>query len=256
MLVEAQSQSNNINSWWLINYKEFYQSRIACSEHENEAPYVTLHSALVNTFSDNNYAFIILDGHIMALTKSLDSIYVFDCHARNCFGMPDPNGTAVLMKCSAISILVQYLCDLAFELHTNIFEVVPVEISKEQICENEILISQTKCSNVLKRKRSQKSNSKKKQRESEKQARLDKTSTFNRAQRLNATESERWTRLNKRNAFDRQKSLNETESERRARLNKRNAFNCEKRLNETDSERNARVSKRKSRCKKRKVEEK
>ena len=80
MLVEAQSQSNNINSWWLINnYKEFYQGRIACSEHENEAPYVTLHSALVNTFSDNNYAFIILDGYIMALIKSLDSIYEFDC---------------------------------------------------------------------------------------------------------------------------------------------------------------------------------
>ena len=86
---------------------------------------------------------------------------MFDCHARNCFGKPDPNGTAVLMKGSAISILVQYLCDLAFELHTNIFEAVPVEISKEQTCENEILISQTKCSNVLKRKRSQKRNSKK-----------------------------------------------------------------------------------------------
>ena len=76
MLVEAQSQSNNINSWWLINYKEFYQGRIACSKHENEAPYVTLHSALVNTFSDNNYAFIILVGYIMALIKSLDSICV------------------------------------------------------------------------------------------------------------------------------------------------------------------------------------
>lgn len=134
IMVEAQNETNNINLWWLINYKEFFQGRIVSDEHENEDPYVTLHSALMNTFRDNNYAFIILDGFIMGLMKLLDSIYVFDSHARNCFGMPDPNGTAVVMECSTINILVEYLHDLAFELHTNIFEVVPVEFTKEQIC--------------------------------------------------------------------------------------------------------------------------
>ena len=116
----------------MINYKEFYQGRIVCVEHENEVPYVTLHSALMNTFSDSNNAFIILDGFVMGLMKFLDSFYVFDSHARNCSGMPDPNGTAVIMKCSTINILFEYLCDLAFELNTNIFEVVPVEFTEEQ----------------------------------------------------------------------------------------------------------------------------
>ena len=34
----------------------------------------------------------------MALIKSTDCIYVFDSHARNARGMPDSNGTAVVMK--------------------------------------------------------------------------------------------------------------------------------------------------------------
>ena len=126
-MVEAKNETNSINSWWLINYKEFFQGRIVCVEHENEVPYVTLHSALMSTFSDSNNAFIILDGFVMGLMKFLDSFYVFDSHARNCSGMPDPNGTAVIMKCS-----VEYLCDLAFELNTNILEVVPVEFTEEQ----------------------------------------------------------------------------------------------------------------------------
>ena len=43
-MVEAKNETNSINSWWLINYKEFFQGRIVCVEHENEVPYVTLHS--------------------------------------------------------------------------------------------------------------------------------------------------------------------------------------------------------------------
>ena len=36
----------------------------------------------------------------MALLKSTqtDCIYLFDSHSRNGFGMPDPNGTAVVME--------------------------------------------------------------------------------------------------------------------------------------------------------------
>ena len=48
-----------------IDYKDFYKGRIACGELENEVPYYSLHSALISTFS-NNYAFIILDGYVMA----------------------------------------------------------------------------------------------------------------------------------------------------------------------------------------------
>ena len=54
-------------------------------------------------------------------------IYVFDSHAQNNFGMPDPNGTTVVMKCDDVSQLEQYLCSLSVQLNVECFEVVPVE---------------------------------------------------------------------------------------------------------------------------------
>ena len=47
----------------------------------------------------------------MALIKSTDCIYVFDCRAGNACGMPDSNGTAV-MKLVTICHLEQYLYSL------------------------------------------------------------------------------------------------------------------------------------------------
>ncbi len=99
---------------------------------------------------------------------------------------------------------------MAFKLHINIFEVVLVEFTKEQLGVSQILKSQTKCSNLCKQKRS----------ESEKQARLSKRNAFDRKKRSNETQAERMTRLNKRNAFEKQIRLNETESKRQARLSK------------------------------------
>ena len=47
--------------------------------------YYTLCSTLMNAFSSNTYAFIILEGYInMALIK--DCIYLFDSHSRNVCG--------------------------------------------------------------------------------------------------------------------------------------------------------------------------
>ena len=43
--------------------------------------------------------------------------------------MPDPNGTAVVMKFTNIHELEQYLYSLSIELHSNIFEVVPVQLN-------------------------------------------------------------------------------------------------------------------------------
>lgn len=48
----------------------------------------------MNAFNDNDFAFIILEGYILALINTVDCIYVFDSHVRNNFGMPDQNGTA------------------------------------------------------------------------------------------------------------------------------------------------------------------
>ena len=43
-------------------------------------------------------------------------------------GMPDPNGTAVIMKFTNIVQLEQFLYCLSTELRTNLFEIVPVHI--------------------------------------------------------------------------------------------------------------------------------
>ena len=51
--------------------------------------------------------------------------------------MPDPNGTAALMKCDDVSQLEQYLCSLSVQLNVECSEVVPVEFYAEQ--------SKTKC---------------------------------------------------------------------------------------------------------------
>ena len=82
----------------------------------------------MTTFSSDNYAFIILDGYVMALIKHTDNcIYVFDSHARNEYGMPDDNGTAVVMKCFDITNLYRYIFSIANELNSQFFEIMPVQ---------------------------------------------------------------------------------------------------------------------------------
>ena len=54
---------------------------------------------------------------------------LFDSHARDSSGIPDPNGTAVVIKFNNILELEQYVYCLSFELHTNIYEIVPVQIN-------------------------------------------------------------------------------------------------------------------------------
>ena len=71
--VEAQINAND-NPLWSVEYKEFYQGRVNCDEYENEGPYLTLRSALMNAFNDNNFAFIILEGYINSLINTVDCI--------------------------------------------------------------------------------------------------------------------------------------------------------------------------------------
>ena len=75
----------------------------------------------MNTFANDKNAFMILKGYIMAL------VFMFLTHARNCYGMPDANGTVVVMKCVDIIMLEQYLCSLSLELNTELFEIMPVQ---------------------------------------------------------------------------------------------------------------------------------
>ena len=68
-------------------------------EGEIESHYYNIHTALLNAFFINDsYAILILEGYMMALIKQTEFFYLIDSHARDSNGMPNPNGTAVVMK--------------------------------------------------------------------------------------------------------------------------------------------------------------
>ena len=71
--IEAQINAND-NPLWSVEYKEFYQGRVNCDEYENKGLYLTLRSALMTVFNDNNFAFIILEGYINSLINTVDCI--------------------------------------------------------------------------------------------------------------------------------------------------------------------------------------
>ena len=66
-----------------------------------------------------------IEGYMMALIKQTEYFYLCDSH-----GMPDPNGTAVVMKFKSILYLEQYLYSVSTELHINLFEIVPLQLNK------------------------------------------------------------------------------------------------------------------------------
>jgi hypothetical protein len=80
-------------------------------------------------FSNYSCTILILEGYMMALMKQADFFYLFDSHARDSRGMPDPNGTAVVMKFVNILELEQYLYSVSVTLHANLFEIVPVQLN-------------------------------------------------------------------------------------------------------------------------------
>ena len=79
------------------------------TDREIESHYCDIHTALLNTFLNYSYAIIVLEGCMMALIKQTDFFYLFDSLARDSSGMPDPNGSAVVMKFTNIPELEQYL---------------------------------------------------------------------------------------------------------------------------------------------------
>ena len=79
------------------------------TDREIELHYYDIHTVLLNTFLNYSYAILVLEGYMMALIKQTDFFYLFDSHARDSSGMPDPNGTAVVMKFTNIPELEQYV---------------------------------------------------------------------------------------------------------------------------------------------------
>ena len=121
--------AENESHIWTINYEKDLQGLII-TDQEIEPHYYDIHTALVNTFVNHSgYAILILESFIMALIKQMESFYSINSHACGHDGMPDPNGTAVIMKFADILDLEQYLLSLSISLHTNLFEIVSVQLT-------------------------------------------------------------------------------------------------------------------------------
>ena len=72
---------------------------------------------------------LVLDGYVMAVIKKSDSFYLFDSHARNCLGMPDENGTAIVLKFTELDEFQNHLETLACCLNVSLFEIASVHVN-------------------------------------------------------------------------------------------------------------------------------
>ena len=81
----------------------------------------------MDTFSQYKYAILILQGYMIGIFGMNSIFYVFDSHGGDKHGMPDPNGTAVVMCYENIDDLEYHLLSLSCLLNQNAFEITPVE---------------------------------------------------------------------------------------------------------------------------------
>ncbi len=239
--IDMSDEAENENQICSINYGAEFQG-LVITDREIECHYYDIHTALLNAFLNDNYAILILEGYMMALVKQADNFYLFDSHARDSCGMPDPNGTAVVMKFANIHELEQHLYSLSIELHSNIFEVVPVQLNMCKASKQK-----TKCVNDQEYQRKRRSV----ETEGVKQARLKKASESKERKQSQETDNERQTRLQKVSESKKRKQSEETDSERQLRLQHETDSKKTKRSEETDSERQVRLQK-KTESKKRK----
>ena len=252
------NEENNKNQIWFINYGKKLQG-LVITNREIESHYYDIHTALLNVFSNYSCTILILEGYMMALIKQTGFFYLFDSHARDSSGMPDPNGTAVVMKFVNILELEQYLYSVSMTLHANLFEIVPVQLNickasekksykcvkdREYVLKKRLLIENEgdkqarlkKASEYKKRKQSEET-------DSERQIRLQKLSESIKQKRSEETDSERQIRLQKLSESIKQKRSEETDSEWQIRLQKLSESIKQKRSEETDSERQIRLQK-------------
>ena len=89
--------TKNENQICFINYGKELQG-LVITNRKITSHYYDIHTALLNVFSNYSCTILILEGYMMAFIKQTDFFYLFDSHARDSSSMPDPNGTAVVMK--------------------------------------------------------------------------------------------------------------------------------------------------------------
>ena len=219
---EAQNNNaKNQNQIWLIKYRKEYQGLII-TDRDLESHYYDIHTALLDMFLNYSSAILILEGYMMALIKQTIFFYFFDSHARDFNGMPDSNGTAVVMKFTNILELEQFLLSLSTQLHTNLFEIVPVHLEKSNASQQT-----NKCAKGCNYQRKRHS----RETEQDKQVRLNKAKEYKKRKQLEETDSERQIRLQKVSKSVKRKRSKETDSEKQMRLNQNRLHKKQMRAN-------------------------
>ena len=217
-------QTENEKQMLVIHYGKDLQG-LVISDQEIGSPYYDIHTALLNSFLNNSYAILVLEGYMMAIIKQIDSFYLFDSHARDSSGMPDPNGTAVVIKFTNILELEQYVYCLSLELHTNIYEIVPVQINnlipfkEKNKCENDREYQRIKRCSL--------------EHEVDKKTRLRKAREYKKRKQSGETDQDRLTRLQKVSECKKRKQSEE--SEKRIRLQEASETRQTKRSQKTNS---------------------
>ena len=226
------NEAKNENQIFFINYGNECQG-LVIMEGEIESHYYNIHTALLNTFFNDSYAILILEGYMIALIKQTEFFYLIDSHARDFNGMPNPSGTAVVMKFANIPELEQYLYCLAVALHTNLFEIVPLRLHKWGAKQK------------AKRAKDQDYQNKRRSGETklDRQLRLKNANIYKKRQQSNEIDSDKQIRLQKKSKSMKRKRSEETDDERRIRLEKDRASKKSKRSEETDNERQIRLGK-------------
>ncbi len=238
-------KAKSVNQICHINYEKELQG-VVITDQEIESCYYDIHTALLNTFANDCSAILILEGYMMALVKQTDNFYLFDSHARDLSGIPDPSGTAVVMAFTNIIELEQYLYCLSTKLHANLFEIVPVQLN---MCKN--LNQETKCVKDREYQRIKRSV----ETECDRQTRLEKANNYNKRKRSEATDGQKQIRLEKDRESKKNKCSIETESERQIRLQNNKESKKRKHSIETESERQMRLQNNKeSKRRKRSIE--
>ena len=124
-LPEVATSQNNFE--YCLDFNKFYQGRIDRS-FCGDGPFCSLKQVLINAFSDSSNAMLVLDGYVMAVIQKSDFLYLFDSHARNSLGIPDENGTAVVLKFSEVNEFQNHVETLGHCLNVEIFEITSVHM--------------------------------------------------------------------------------------------------------------------------------
>ena len=211
-------RTNNEEVTCVIDYKQELQGLVVTNE-EIPSHYYKMHIAIANIFVKYKYAFMILESYMMALIKHMECFYLIDPHARNCLGMLDPNGTAVVMQFANMLNLEQYLYTLSEALHSKLFEIVPVqftEIVLNRLTKNVNFFHSVR---LLKNREFQQAK-RSKENDCEKQNRLQNMREYISKKRCEESDLARQTRLNAAKLSQKRKRSVETDLDRQKRLKK------------------------------------